>query len=189
MGVLGGDNAGFPNGRRLGDDVVDIALQVVAGVLVGDEFNVAPNNQLGDGTDYNDHEFLGAFPYVYTPNQGFKHKHHPQNPVSQDVTIKLNELNDSGVSGTATLTPMGDQTKVVLKVDGATGDHPVHIHFGTCGNLQDIAFPLTNIDKNGISETTVDISLNDLLGGEYAINAHLSADQISTYVACGEIVD
>ena len=80
MGVLGGDIAGFPNGRRLGDDVVDIALQVVAGVLVGDEFNVAPNNQLGDGTDFNDHEFLGAFPYVYTPNQGFKHKHHPQNP-------------------------------------------------------------------------------------------------------------
>ena len=37
LGVLGGDNAGFPNGRRLGDDVIDIALQVVEGELVGSE--------------------------------------------------------------------------------------------------------------------------------------------------------
>jgi Domain of unknown function (DUF4331) len=189
MGVLGGDLAGFPNGRRPGDDVVDIALQVVAGVLFSDEFNVAPNNQLGDGTDYNDHTFLGEFPYLSTPNQGFKHKHHPTNPKSSDVTIKLDELNDSGISGTATLSPDADKTKVVLKVKGATGDHPVHIHNGTCSNLQDVVFPLTNIDANGDSETTVDIKLDDLLDGEFAINAHLSADQISTYVACGEIAE
>ena len=34
MGVLGGDNAGFPNGRRLADDVVDITLRVVGGYLM-----------------------------------------------------------------------------------------------------------------------------------------------------------
>ena len=33
LGVLGGDNAGFPNGRRPGDDVVDIELRVAMGVL------------------------------------------------------------------------------------------------------------------------------------------------------------
>jgi len=200
MGVLGSDNAGFPNGRRLGDDVVDIELQVVAGVLFSNDFNVAPNNRLGDGTDYNDRDFLGAFPYVATPHQGFEHKHHRQKPPAAEgtptpssnagmnkVSIDLDELNNSGVSGTATLTAMGDQTKVVLKVTGATGDHPVHIHNGTCTNLKDTAFPLTNIDASGNSETTVDIKLADLLDSEYAINAHLSADQISTYVACGEI--
>jgi hypothetical protein len=101
----------------------------------------------------------------------------------------LDQLNDSGVSGTATLTPDGDQTKVVLKVKGATGDHPVHIHNGTCSNLQDVVFPLTNIDANGDSETTLDIKLDDLLDGEFAINAHLSAEQISTYVACVEIAE
>jgi hypothetical protein len=74
MGVLGGDNQGFPNGRRLIDDVVDIALQAVAG---GTPFtpaqNVAPNNQLGDGVNVNDVTFLGAFPYVGSPTSGFTH--------------------------------------------------------------------------------------------------------------------
>jgi hypothetical protein len=74
MGVLGGDNQGFPNGRRLGDDVVDIALQAVAG---GTPFtaaqNKAPNNQLGDGVNVNDLPFLGAFPYLALPTSGFDH--------------------------------------------------------------------------------------------------------------------
>jgi hypothetical protein len=76
LGVLAGDVAGFPNGRRLGDDVVDIELRVVAGVLV-DGFNVAPNNQLGDGIDVNDRPFLPYFPYVAPPHNPFRHSHHP----------------------------------------------------------------------------------------------------------------
>ncbi len=56
FGVIGGDNAGFPNGRRLADDVVDIELQVVAGILVG---NPVP---LGDGVDKNDKKFLSPLP-------------------------------------------------------------------------------------------------------------------------------
>ncbi len=77
FGVIGGDLAGFPNGRRLGDDVVDIALRVVAGVLV-DGFNVAPNNQLGDGIDGNDKPFLPYFPYVAPPHNPLTHTHHPE---------------------------------------------------------------------------------------------------------------
>jgi hypothetical protein len=65
FGVIGGDNAGFPNGRRLGDDVVDIELQVVAGFLKG---NRVP---LGDGVDQNDKTFLSSFPYVPAPDSGF----------------------------------------------------------------------------------------------------------------------
>jgi hypothetical protein len=70
MGVLGGDLQGFPNGRRLADDVTDIALEAMAGVLVNG-YNVAPNNQLGDGVDANDQPFMSVFPYVSTPHQGF----------------------------------------------------------------------------------------------------------------------
>jgi hypothetical protein len=70
LGVLGGDTQGFPNGRRLGDDVVDIALRVVAGVLV-DGFNVAPNNALGDGVQANDKPFSRVFPYLAPPHEGF----------------------------------------------------------------------------------------------------------------------
>jgi hypothetical protein len=64
LGVLGGDTAGYPNGRRLTDDVVDIDLQVVAGALQG---NKVP---LGDGVNQNDVHFLSQFPYVAPPKPG-----------------------------------------------------------------------------------------------------------------------
>lgn len=64
LGVLDGDLAGFPNGRRLFDDVIDIALQVVEGELVGSP------NELGDEVDENDVNFSGTFPYVAVPHPG-----------------------------------------------------------------------------------------------------------------------
>jgi hypothetical protein len=64
LGVIGGDNAGYPNGRRLADDVIDISIQVVAGELAGNE------NSLGDGVDDNDQEFTESFPYVALPYSG-----------------------------------------------------------------------------------------------------------------------
>jgi hypothetical protein len=75
LGVLAGDVAGFPNGRRLGDDVVDIELRVVAGVLV-EGFNISPNNRLGDGIDANDLPYLPYFPYVAPPQNPLSHDHH-----------------------------------------------------------------------------------------------------------------
>ncbi len=66
FGVIGGDMAGFPNGRRLGDDVVDIELQVVAGFLKGNKVPV------GDGVDQNDKPFLSTFPYMAAPSGGFE---------------------------------------------------------------------------------------------------------------------
>jgi hypothetical protein len=65
FGVLAGDTQGFPNGRRLADDVTDIELRVVAGFLKG---NKVP---LGDGVDQNDKPFRGTFPYVAPPSAGF----------------------------------------------------------------------------------------------------------------------
>lgn len=64
LGVIGGDTAGFPNGRRLTDDIVDIALQVVEGELIGNA------NDLGDGVDANDVTFRSTFPYVALPHRG-----------------------------------------------------------------------------------------------------------------------
>jgi hypothetical protein len=70
-GLLGGDTAGYPNGRRLSDDVVDIALRAVAGgTPFTPDTNVAPNNQLGDGVDENDVPFLAVFPYLAPPHSG-----------------------------------------------------------------------------------------------------------------------
>lgn len=71
LGLLGGDIAGFPNGRRVQDDVVDIALRAVAGgTPFTPETNVAPNNMLGDGTSENDVPFLNRFPYLAPPQAG-----------------------------------------------------------------------------------------------------------------------
>ncbi|MGH2617035.1 MAG: DUF4331 domain-containing protein, partial [Thermomicrobiales bacterium] len=72
LGVIDGDNGGFPNGRRLADDVVDIELRVAAGFLLGEQFQQAANGLLGDGVPANDVPFLTAFPYVGTPHQGFE---------------------------------------------------------------------------------------------------------------------
>ncbi len=76
LGVIAGDLGGYPNGRRLEDDVVDISLRVMAGVLV-DGFNISPNNALGDGVNGNDKPFNSTFPYMASPWQGFEHEHHP----------------------------------------------------------------------------------------------------------------
>jgi hypothetical protein len=73
LGFLGGDRAGFPNGRRVGDDVVDIELRVLAGATTfTPNFNVAPNNMLGDGANENDQPFLTRFPYVAVPFSGYE---------------------------------------------------------------------------------------------------------------------
>ena len=80
LGVLGGDLAGFPNGRRLTDDVVDIEIKAVAGatykIFVDPDFDSTTAMTLGDGVDRNDRPFKRAFPYVASPNGGAQHGHH-----------------------------------------------------------------------------------------------------------------
>ncbi|MFI6709816.1 DUF4331 domain-containing protein [Nonomuraea sp. NPDC050478] len=64
LGVLGGDLQGFPNGRRLADDVVDIELQAVAGAAQSGKLIPA----LTDKVDMNDKPFGGTFPYIPLPS-------------------------------------------------------------------------------------------------------------------------
>jgi len=78
MGALAGDLCGFPNGRRLADDVVDIELRAVAqgyGLVLHTLLglpNKSPNNLVGDGVDANDVAFSNTFPYVAAPHQGYE---------------------------------------------------------------------------------------------------------------------
>jgi hypothetical protein len=65
LGVLGGDLAGWPNGRRLEDDVIDIAERAVGGVLIGHSL------PLGDGVDANDVPYMTTFPYQADPFSGY----------------------------------------------------------------------------------------------------------------------
>ena len=86
LGVLGGDRAGHPNGRRPGDDVIDIALRAVMGVLL--PVSQAPSGQLPytdgalvtatiayspDGeitTDQTFRLFRGTFPFLQVSLSG-----------------------------------------------------------------------------------------------------------------------
>jgi len=86
LGALGGDFQGFPNGRRLADDVTDIELRAVVcgyGDVLGAAppaglglCNFGPNNAIDDDVDANEYPFLNRFPYVAAPNSGYDHTGH-----------------------------------------------------------------------------------------------------------------
>ena len=64
LGGLAGDTQGFPKGRRLTDDVLDITVQAASGALVGGKF------AFSDGVDHNDVPFRTSFPYLANPLSG-----------------------------------------------------------------------------------------------------------------------
>ena len=76
LGVIGGDNAGFPNGRRPGDDVVDIELRVAMGRLCTLNIACVPGDAPAGSLDFTDGAYVdssftdGAFPYLRTPLAG-----------------------------------------------------------------------------------------------------------------------
>ncbi len=74
LGLLGGDPAGYPNGRRVFDDVTDISLRAVAGVF-NPAFNISPNNRLGDGVNVNDAPYRTTFPYLADSPSGRDRRH------------------------------------------------------------------------------------------------------------------
>ncbi len=85
LGLLDGDVAGFPNGRRVTDDVIDIEVKAVAGAvynLVNSSFTPDPNiAAISDGVDTNPIQapnttsFLSTFPYLPHPVPGYEHSH------------------------------------------------------------------------------------------------------------------
>ena len=75
LGLIGGDPAGYPNGRRLADDVVDITLRVAVGGVLIPQFNNFPNNHLGDGENVNDVPFRSEFPYLANSPSGRNRRH------------------------------------------------------------------------------------------------------------------
>jgi len=87
LGLLGGDVAGFPNGRRVADNVIDIELKAVAGAvynLVNPSFTPDSNiSAVSQGVDTNPVQppntdsFLSTFPYLPHPVPGYEHSHDP----------------------------------------------------------------------------------------------------------------
>jgi hypothetical protein len=78
LGLLGGDASGFPNGRRVFDDVTDVALRLVVGGVLAAPFpgyNPAINARLGDGVNVNDTPYRTAFPYLGDSPSGRDRRH------------------------------------------------------------------------------------------------------------------
>ncbi len=71
LGLLAGDAAGYPNGRRVSDDVFDITLRALAGILAGPQYNFP----LGDGVNTNDVPYQETFPYVAWAQSGRQRRH------------------------------------------------------------------------------------------------------------------
>jgi len=111
-------------------------------------------------------------------------------PQAAPITVPIAQQSNSNQTGSATLTATADnKTQVVIAVTGepAGASEPVHIHQGSCKNLNPKpVFPLTSI-VNGASTTIVDVPLSTLQTGQFAINAHQSTSNLGVYVACGDI--
>lgn len=107
---------------------------------------------------------------------------------SGEVTVDLAEQNGSGESGTVTLTADGEKTKVVIALENPPAvPQPAHIHKGSCDKLDPTpAYGLTNV-VDGSSSSEVDVSLDELRDGAFAVNVHKSGTELDAYVACGDI--
>ena len=110
--------------------------------------------------------------------------------AGDEVTVELAEEAGSGQTGTATLTGDGETTTVSIQIDGdpVSASQPAHIHEGSCGDdlNPEPAFGLPNV-TDGTSEATVEASIETLTGSDYAINLHMSDDDLETYTSCGNI--
>lgn len=111
-------------------------------------------------------------------------------PAGPSTNVTLSALNESGISGTATITETEGQLMVEISMEGeVTGRTlPAHIHVGECPGVGAIAYPLNSV-VDGSSQTTIDeLTLSELEAQlPLAINVHESAESLQNYVACGAI--
>jgi hypothetical protein len=109
-----------------------------------------------------------------------------------EVTVDLAEASLSGQTGTATLIAAGEQTDVSIEIHGepVSDSQPARIYEGNCGSvpgdLGEPAFALPNV-VGGVARATVDVPLETLTSGSYAINLHMSDEELATYTSCGRI--
>ncbi len=117
---------------------------------------------------------------------------------SSQVQVQLRAQNNSGVTGTATLSNVKGGVQVVISTMGQPADaEPAHIHTGTCAKLDPAPkYALKSVTKGvdgggqpvGTSTTVVKgVTLAELTSSPYAINLHKSANDLKDYVACGDL--
>ncbi|MBI2591005.1 MAG: CHRD domain-containing protein [Candidatus Blackburnbacteria bacterium] len=107
----------------------------------------------------------------------------------KEVTVMLASENNSSETGTAFLKEADGKVVVTLAVENSPKGvtQPAHIHTGTCPNPGEVKYPLNSL-VDGKSETTLNVSVNDLLSQmPLAVNVHKSVAKAKVSVSCGDI--
>ena len=112
-------------------------------------------------------------------------------------TVQLQSENNSGITGSAVLTPSGTDTKVMLTLvppagGSASGQaHVAHIHTGTCASPGPVVAPLGTVAATGQTfaplSKTVNIPAATLMDGQHIVAAHATEDASSATIACAAI--
>jgi hypothetical protein len=107
------------------------------------------------------------------------------------LNINMGAMNGSKQDGSASV---GDSGKNAVKVtinlanEPKAASEPAHIHKGTCKKLDPAPFkPLSNVIGGKSSTAIAGLTVADLKKGKYAINVHKSANDLKTYVSCGDL--
>lgn len=108
--------------------------------------------------------------------------------AERTVTVKVNAMNGSGESGTATFTADGDKTVIAVDLQNAPKvRQPSHLHDGTCEDYSPApAYPLNDL-VDGKSRTVINEKFDRIVSGRYIINVHKSYDDIATQAACSVV--
>jgi len=107
------------------------------------------------------------------------------------LTLEVVSLNDSGITGIATLTETGGGTmEVAIRLnDDIAGPLPTHIHEGACADLNPAPrIPLAGV-RGGVSTTQLTVSLDQLMSTQHVIFIHRSTEELPVFVACADILD
>ena len=105
------------------------------------------------------------------------------------LTVTMKAENGSKEEGVATIKPSSDGVTVTVLLKNAKSlSQPTHIHAGTCDNITKAPeFALVNTTDGKGTTDVKGVTIEQLLSGKYAINVHKSANELATYVSCGNI--
>ncbi len=173
--------------------VIIIIVAAIAGLyLVNSKIN--PSSSNSSGGPVSDQKTLENFQQLQKSDTNQMVGSHDQMMATSNAVgsrmydLVLISQNDSGQSGEATFTEMGDKTKVVISLKNPSSvSQPAHIHTGQCPDVKAIKYSLNNV-INGKSETIINANFEDLKQAlPLGLNVHKSAAEMQTYVACGDL--
>jgi Cu/Zn superoxide dismutase len=104
------------------------------------------------------------------------------------VMFDLLTQNNSGQTGTVTVSDEGGKTKVVVQITPPSSvEQPAHIHSGDCTTPGAVKYPLSNV-VNGRSETVLAANMHFIHGqSPLILNVHKSKQESNIYSACGDL--